>query len=283
MEMSDLSLRVLADLLEARSGQRLADGRRWRLDVTLGPLLRERGYRNLDQLVAALVADGHGRLADAVVDALLNNETFFFRDAAAFALVEQRALVRLAAARADAKRLRIWSAGCSTGQEAFSLAMIFADAAERWRGWQIDIIGTDLSRTAIARARAGLYSQFEIQRGLPVGSMLRHFRQEGDGWRIDPALARTVHFQVRNIVDPPPGGAFDLILCRNLLFYLLPAMRKLACARLAAAIAPDGALMLGAGETVIGNTDAFVSDYEARGLYRPRVSVPEPRPGGATG
>ena len=211
MEMSESARRILSDLLEARSGQKLAHERRWRLDVALGPLLRERCYRGLDQLVAALIPDGHGELAAAVVDALLNNETFFFRDTNSFALMENRALVRLAAARADVRRLRIWSAGCSTGQEAYSLAMMFANAAERWKDWKIDIVATDLSRSAIAQARAGTYSQFEIQRGLPVGDMLRHFTKQGERWCVAPGIARAVRFQVHNIVDPAPGGLFDLI------------------------------------------------------------------------
>lgn len=276
--MSDGTVRIIAGLLEARSGQQLAVSRRWRIETALRPLMQERGFATLDGLVAGLLNDAGG-LADAVVDALLNNETYFFRDLASFRQVESRALTRLAAARAATRRLRVWSAGCSTGQEAYTLAMLFAEAPAQWAGWRIDIVATDLSRAAIARARYGEYSQLEIQRGLPVGLMLRYFTSDGDMWRIDPALARMVRFHVHNLVDRPPGGPFDLILCRNVLFYLTPDVRRLVYGRLASAIAPDGGLMLGAGETVLGNSDAFVSDFECRGIYRPRIEVPAARTG----
>jgi chemotaxis protein methyltransferase CheR len=148
--------------------------------------------------------------------------------------------------------------------------MSFADEPARWQGWTIDIIGTDLSRSAIERARAGIYSQFEVQRGLPVMQMIRWFEELGGGdWRISAKLRDRVRFDARGLIEPPPHpGRFDIILCRNVLLYFTPDMRRLAFNRLAEAIAPDGALMLGAGETVIGQTDRFISDPEHRGLYR---------------
>ena len=164
--------------------------------------------------------------------------------------------------------MSIWCAGCSTGQEVYSLAMSFAEEKARWQGWKIDIIGTDLSRSAVERARAGSYSQFEVQRGLPVVQMIRWF-DEGNGvWEVQRALKDMVRFEVRNMIEPPPHpGRFDIILCRNLLLYFTPDMRRLAFTRLAEAIADDGTLMLGAGETVLGQTERFVSDPDHRGLY----------------
>jgi chemotaxis methyl-accepting protein methylase len=207
-------------------------------------------------------------IAQAVIEALLNNETFFYREPAAFDLLDA-AMIRLREARAETRRLRIWCAGCSTGQEAYSLAMHFA-ADDRWAGWTIDITGSDVSAAAIAQARAGLYSQFEIQRGLPVRQMLRWFDSEGEQWRANAELRQKVLFRTHNLLDAPllPGRC-DVILCRNVLLYFTQSRRAAVFERLAKASAPDGVLMLGAGETVIGQTDRFISDSEHRGLYRP--------------
>jgi chemotaxis protein methyltransferase CheR len=267
--MSDSSGRILAGLLEARTGQQLTMSRRWRIETALQPLMRERSIGSLDGLVAALVARSDERLAEAVVEALLNNETFFFRDRQAFDLLLGPGLARIEALRRRTRRLSIWCAGCSTGQEAYSIAMHFAEHKARWSGWTIDIVGTDVSRSAVEQARSGVYSQFEVQRGLPVVQMMRWFDElPGAAWRIAADLKRSVRFEVRSLVGPPaPAERFDIILCRNVLLYFSPEMRRSAFARLASAAAEDGALMLGAGETVIGQTDAFVSDPECRGLY----------------
>lgn len=271
MEVSETSRRILASLLEAKTGQQLAMNRRWRIETALASIIRERGYDSVDQLVSRLVARADPGLQDAVIEALLNNETYFFRDKLPFDLLMAGPVKRLERARAGRKKLSIWCVGCSSGQEAYSLAMSFADEKLRWAGWQIEIVGTDLSKAAIERARAGTYSQFEVQRGLPVMQMIRHFDELGGGdWRISDALRRQVRFEARNIIDKAPApGKFDVILCRNLLLYFSPDMRRLAFTRLAEAVAPDGTLMLGAGETTLGQTDRFVSDTECRGLYIP--------------
>ena len=271
MEVSETSRRILASLLEAKTGQQLAMNRRWRIETALASVMRERGYDSVDQLVSRLVARADPSLQEAVIEALLNNETYFFRDKLPFDLLMAGPVKRLEKERAGRKKLSIWCAGCSSGQEAYSLAMSFADEKLRWAGWSIEIVGTDLSKAAIARAKSGTYSQFEVQRGLPVMQMIRHFDELGGGdWQISGALRRQVRFEARNITDTPPApGRFDIILCRNLLLYFSPDMRRLAFNRLAEAIAPDGALMLGAGETVLGQTDRFVSDADCRGLYVP--------------
>jgi len=275
MEVSETSRRILASLLEAKTGQQLAMNRRWRIETALTSVMRERGYDSIDQLVSRLVARADPGLQDAVIDALLNNETYFFRDKLPFDLLMAGPIKRLEKDRASRKKLSIWCAGCSSGQEAWSLAMSFADEKLRWAGWQIEIVGTDLSKAAIARAKAGTYSQFEVQRGLPVMQMIRWFDELGGGdWRISETLRRQVRFEARNIIDTPPApGRFDIILCRNLLLYFSPDMRRLAFNRLAEAIAPDGALMLGAGETVMGQTDRFASDADCRGLYIPTAQA----------
>lgn len=271
MEISEASRRILASLLEARSGQQLAMNRRWRIDAALAAIVRERGFANLDQLVARLVSRVDPNLADQVIEALLNNETYFFRDKLPFDLLFAGPVKRLEKLRASEKKLAIWCAGCSTGQEAYSLAIAFAGEQARWQGWKIEIVATDLSKSAIEKARAGVYSQFEVQRGLPVTQMIRWFEELGGGdWGISPRLRDSVRFETRNLIEPPPSpGRFDIVLCRNVLLYFAPDMRRLAFTRLAEACAPDGALMLGAGETVIGQTERFVSDPDCRGLYIP--------------
>lgn len=268
MEINDASGRLLAGLLEARTGQKLAMNRRWRIETALTGLMRERAYENLDDLIAAILSSREPALADEVVDALLNNETFFFRDRGAFDLLLGPALERLARQRASEKKIAIWCAGCSTGQEVYSLAMSFADAKARWEGWRISILGTDVSTAAIKQAREGLYSQFEVQRGLPILQMLRWFEEVDGSWRIASDLRHSVQFRVHNLIEAPPlPGRFDIILCRNVLLYLSTERRRAVFDRLAEASGPDTMLLLGAGETVIGQTDQFFSDPEHRGLY----------------
>jgi chemotaxis protein methyltransferase CheR len=261
------TLKYLATLLEQRTGQQIGPNRLWRVETVLKSLMRERGIANLDALVDLLRTGRDMTLSVDVVEALLNNETFFFRDAQAFDLVRNGALETLRQARASARRISIWCAGCSTGQEAYSLAMIFADAPAKWDGWTIDITATDVSEAAIQKARGGFYSQFEIQRGLPVSSMLKWFDQVGEDWRVRRELARYLRFRRHNLLMAQTGR-FDLVLCRNVLLYFSPERRREAFHRLSARLAPDGYLMLGAGETVIGQTEAFVSSPELRGLYR---------------
>jgi chemotaxis protein methyltransferase CheR len=275
MEISDGAVRILAGLLEARTGQQLAVGRRWRIEAALRPLLQRFGAASLEVLASRVVSGREAELTDAVIEALLNHETFFYRDMRTFQLLGDQGLGRLHATRQRERRLRIWSAGCSTGQEAYTLAMMIADQGGRWAGWSIEILGTDLSATAIAQARSGRYSSFEIQRGLPIGEMLRWFEPQGDEWRATERLTAAVSFRRHNLVDAPPPGRFDAILCRNVLLYFSADVRRLVFGRLASAIAPDGLLMLGAGETAMGQTDQFVSDFECRGFYRPRIDRPE--------
>jgi len=269
VQISDSSSRILAGLLEARTGQQLTISRRWRIETALSSLLRERGIATLDELITILVMGREPSLSQRVVEALLNNETYFFRDRAPFDLLARHALPELARRREKNRRLRIWSAGCSTGQEVYSLAMLFADDPDAWRGWTIDILGTDVSTGCVDRARAGAYSQFEVQRGLGIAQMIKWFEECPDGWRAVEPLRKPVRFQVHNLLEPPPHpGDFDIVLCRNVLLYLSADKRTLAFERLASAMAPDGWLMLGAGETVIGQSAKLGTDINARGLYR---------------
>ena len=269
VQISDSSSRILAGLLEARTGQQLTMNRRWRIETALSALLRERGIATLDELITILVMGREPGLSQQVVEALLNNETYFFRDRTPFDTLARHAIPELAKMRHKSRRIRIWSAGCSTGQEVYSIAMLFAEEPEKWHGWTIDILGSDVSTACIDRARSGVYSQFEVQRGLGINQMIRWFEETGDGWRAIEPLRKPVRFQVHNLLEPAPHpGGFDVVLCRNVLLYLNPEKKALAFERLASSMAEDGWLMLGAGETVIGNTNKLGADISARGLYR---------------
>ena len=269
MEMTPLAARSLAGLLEQMTGQQLASGRRWRIETALQPVMRKHDIASLDML-AGLASQPGSPLREDVVEALLNHETSFYRDLPVFRAIGDEALPVLAQARADSKKLRIWSAGCSTGQEVYSLAFLFSNQKNAWDDWQVDLLGSDVSPQAIAQARNGTYSQFEVQRGLPITDLIARFDQEGDDWRIRSMLKARVSFMVHNLLDQPPAGRFDMILCRNVLLYFSAERRRAVLDRLASAIAPDGMLILGAGETVLGQTDAFVPAAEVRGIYRPR-------------
>jgi chemotaxis protein methyltransferase CheR len=243
--------------------------RRWRLETALSAILRERGIATLDELITILVMGKEPSLSQKVVEALLNNETYFFRDRAPFDLLQRVALPELAQRREKSRRLRIWSCGCSTGQEAYSLAMLFVEEPQKWQGWTIDILGTDVSTSCIDRARRGIYSQFEVQRGLGIQQTIKWFEECPDGWRAIEDVRKPVRFQEHNLLEPPPHpGGFDIVLCRNVMLYLSADKKTLAFDRLAASMAEDGWLMLGAGETVIGQTNKLGADVNARGLYR---------------
>lgn len=278
MEPSPAALQMIAELLTLHTGQELTESRRWRVTSALSALFREHGITNVDQLVCLLDQPPPGQrridLAQSVVEALLNNETYFFRDKPTFDQLPAAILPELARRRANTRRLSIWSAGCSTGQEVYSLAMLFAEQRARWEGWTIEILGTDVSQRAITAARSGRYSQFEVQRGLSVTQMLNWFDECREGWQVRPEIQQMVRFEQHNILDHPPGRrGFDLILCRNVLLYFNQQTRAHTFSRLAAALAPDGFVMLGAGETVTGQTEHFVPSPQRICLFEPEGSL----------
>lgn len=265
------SHQIIADLLCARTGQQMTEGRRWRIDTALAGIFRERGISNVDQLACLLAEPGAETLTRDVIEALLNNETYFFRDRPMFELLSSRVLTDLASRREGSRRLRIWSAGCSTGQEAYTLAIMFAQEPFRWRGWTVEIVGSDISERAVRAAQRACYSQFEIQRGLSMGQMITWFEEAEQGWVPVGALRDMVRFERRNLLDANERGSpFDLVLCRNVLLYFDGATRDRAFTRLNAALADDGWLMLGAGETVVGRTGMFEPVEGNQGLCRKR-------------
>lgn len=264
------AMHVLSALLEQHTGQQIAANRTWRIETALKPVLRARGYETLDELVAALLRDQTGEIAGHAVDALLNQETSFYRDAG---ILETIAEAAEQMGQGLGRRVSIWSAACSTGQEPLSLAMLFAESTMREGRGEPEILATDVSDSALNRARSGRYSQFEIQRGLPIRKMVDWFNADGTDWVAKPELVRRISFRKHNLVsDPPPIGRFDIILCRNVLLYLSPALRRQVFDRLAKVIRPGGLLVLGAGETVFGQSDAFVPSTRHKGFYEPRCA-----------
>ena len=277
--MTEIEFDFLRAYLKARSGLALGPEKRYLVESRLGPVCRRFGLASLGALVAALRTPRDAALERTVVEAMTTNETFFFRDRLPFDLFRDVLLPRMLAARGPTRRLRIWCAAASSGQEPYSLAMLLHEAAPRLAGWSVEIVATDLSTEVLEKAQGGLYSHFEVQRGLPAQLLVRHFSQVGDQWRIAPDLARMVAFRPLNLMQPFEHlGTFDIVYCRNVLIYFDMATKGDVLRRLARALAPDGALLLGAAETVIGLTDALVPDGAHRGLYRQSHAATAPAP-----
>jgi len=257
-------------LLQERTGQVFASNRHWRIEMVLKPIMRRYSIPDLPMLIELLESDSEPKLVSECIEALINNETCFFRDHANFALVGGPVIDALRKKRGQQnKRLRIWSAACSTGQEAYSLAITLAENAEKWRDWDVEIVATDVSGSALDKAKSGRYSQFEIQRGLPVTMMLKYFTQDGDDWNVDANLRQMIKFSKHNQLETASHmGKFDLILCRNMLMYLSGSNRQLALENLSLSLRSDGYLMLGAAETVLGPSELFHSSREFRGFYQ---------------
>jgi len=266
----------LRKLLKERSGLVLAAEKQYLAESRLLPVARRHGMQTLTELVAALRGSASA-LAIQVVDAMTTNETFFFRDKIPFDHVRETIMPALAAARAREKRIRIWCTAASTGQEPYSLAML-VKSIPALSGFRIEIVATDISGEVLDRARNGIYSQFEVQRGLPIQLLVKYFSQSGEQWQIAPELRGMVQFRTLNLLnDFSPLGAFDLVFCRNVLIYFDQPTKSGVLDRLAKQTASDGFLILGAAETVVGLTEAFKPVADKRGLYAPNGQRFAPR------
>jgi chemotaxis protein methyltransferase CheR len=250
-----------------KTGIVISNEKRYLIETRLEPVARQMGLASLVALIAKLRL--REPLAERLsIDALTTNETLFFRDKQPFDVIRETILPQLAAARRGAGLIRIWSAACSTGQEAYSIAMMLEDMRPQLGGIKVEILATDISEKVVEQAKAGVFSQFEVQRGLPVKQLLQHFRQEGTRWRIDPALGRCITFRTGNLLNPfSTLGRFDLILCRNVMIYFAEATKKDILRKLAEVLAPDGSLMLGGAETVLGLSDTLAPHKGHRGVY----------------
>lgn len=276
--MTELDFDFLRILLQRRSGLFLSTEKRYLVESRLGMLCRRRGIAGISALVSQLRLGPASELEAAVIEAMTTNETLFFRDRTPFDLFRDILLPEKLAANAQSRTLRIWCAAVSTGQEAYSIAMLLDEAADRLAGWSIEILGTDISIEVLDRARHGLYSQFEVQRGLPIQLLLKHFRQEGDKWRLSERIRGMVTLKPHNLLEPSQQlGQFDIIFCRNVLIYFDVPTKARVMAALAERLARNGAFILGAAETVIGITTTLVPDPQHRGIYRDASSNAQAR------
>jgi len=272
--MTPIDFDYLAQMLKRRSGLVVTRDKVYLLETRLMPVARTLGIETLEAMVAKLRA-GDEVLARTVTEAMTTNESFFFRDKTPFDQFEKVMLPALLKARAANRKLRIWCAAASTGQEPYSIAMLLKEKAAQVKDWNIEILGTDLSTDVLARAKAGLYSQFEVQRGLPIQFLMKYFAKEGDQWRVREDVRAMVHYRPLNLLDPFTGlGTFDIVFCRNVLIYFDEATKKNVLDRLAQLLTNDGYLSLGAAETVLGITDAFAPIIGTRGLYEKQAARP---------
>lgn len=264
---------LISTVLKHRSGLILPSEKAYLLESRLRPVLRKHGLADLAAL-AAMVRRQDPRVLADVTDAMTINETSFFRDRRPFDLFRETVLPALMAARATRKSIRILCAAASTGQEPYSLAMILAEEAEKLRGWSCEIVAIDLSATALERARAGIYSQFEVQRGLPTPLLLKYFRRAGADWQLSDELRAMVRFREFNLLNElAPFGQCDVVFCRNVLIYFDPATKSRTLENLARRMPRDGALFLGASETVMGLSNAFAPVAGCSGIYRPLTAA----------
>jgi len=266
--VTPLDYEFLRKLLKERSGLDLSADKQYLVESRLVPLARRVGLSGIGELVQKLKG-GTDPLTSDVVEAMTTNETFFFRDKIPFDHLKEAILPALVQARASRRALRIWCAASSTGQEPYSIAMCVKEFAGL-AGWRVEIVATDLSQDVLAKSKAGIYSQFEVQRGLPIQLLVKYFKQVGELWQLDAEIRGMVqHKQLNLLKDFSHLGTFDLIFCRNVLIYFDQDTKAGIFDRMSKMLEPDGALALGAAESVVGISDAFKPYPERRGLYRP--------------
>nr|WP_294510376.1 CheR family methyltransferase [uncultured Rhodopila sp.] len=268
MSLTNAAFDTFASLLKSQSGLVIGTDKIYLLETRLGGILKRENLADLDRLAEALRRPGADRLARDVVEAMTTNESFFFRDDKPFAHFRAQALPRLAAARPAGATIRVWSAASSSGQEAYSLAMIVAESRAVLGDRKVEIVGTDIAREQLARAREGLYSQFEVQRGLPVQMLMRYFRKEESNWRINDTIKAMAQFREFNLLsDLRTLGRFDIVFCRNVLIYFDQPTKARVLGAIAGLMPADGVLYLGGAETVLGITGRFAPLPAERGVY----------------
>lgn len=248
----------LSALVARRSGLALGSGKEYLLEARLIPIANSLGMPSLVELVRHLRVRRDENLEATITEAMTTNETLFFRDKTPFEELKEQILPELIANRQTSRRLRIWSAAASTGQEAYSLLMTIRESFPQLSTWRIEVIGTDISQQALSKARQGIYSQFEVQRGLPIQLLVKYFQQVPEGWQISQELRNAVCFKPLNLLENLSSlGEFDIIFCRNVLIYFEQANKTTILDRMERQLRPDGYLVLGAAETVLGVTNRF--------------------------
>jgi chemotaxis protein methyltransferase CheR len=266
--VKDQDYKFFEDLLRKESGLIITPEKIYLLESRLLPLAQKYTTQGgLEGLAQKMRLTPNAELQRAVVEAMTTNETSFFRDITPFQRLKEDVLPSFIKTRAAQKTLRIWSAACSSGQEPYSIAMLLKEYPQL-AGWRLDIVATDLSHDILAQAKAGLYSQFEIQRGLPVQMLVKYFTKQGDNWLVKPELKDPITFRTTNLLtDLGHLGQFDIVFCRNVLIYFdIPTKAKVLAA-IKGVLKQDGALFLGGAETVIGISEAFKPLADVRGVY----------------
>jgi chemotaxis protein methyltransferase CheR len=263
-----LDYEYLRKLLKERSGLDLSADKQYLVESRLIPLARRAGLGGIAELVQKM-KNGAEALTTDVVEAMTTNETFFFRDKIPFDHLRDTILPQLVPARTNRRALRIWSAASSTGQEPYSIAMCLREFGPALSGWRIEIVATDLSQDVLEKSKAGIYSQFEVQRGLPIQMLVKYFKQTGELWQLNADIRGMVQHRQLNLLHDFSGlGKFDIIFCRNVLIYFDQDTKIRIFERLSKMLEADGTLMLGAAETVVGISDAFRPSPDKRGLYQ---------------
>ena len=276
--MTPLDYDFLRKCLKDRSGLVLSGDKQYLVESRLLPVARRAGLGGLGELVSTLKRGNADALMTTVVEAMMTNESLFFRDKTPFEHFRTTVMPALTAARRSSRTLRIWCAAASTGQEPYSLAMALKEMERDLSGWRIELLATDISNEVLEKARQGLYSQFEVQRGLPIQLLIKHFVQVGELWQIAPEIRAMIKYRQLNLLaDFSHLGMFDLVFCRNILIYFDQATKIDLLNRLAKIVAGDGYLVLGAAETVVGLTDSFKTVGDKHGLYTPNVRQPKPK------
>lgn len=266
---------AFADLLKEKSGLSLAPEKSYLLESRLKPVADKHGHPSVDALSFALQGGVPDQdLVHDIIEAMTTNETFFFRDTTPFDTFKEVVIPYMEKERASSRKFRLWCAAASSGQEPYSLAMILKEAGAPWSTWASEILATDLSEDILEQAQAGLYSQFEVQRGLPIQLLMAYFTQVEDKWQINQDIIKMIKYEKFNLLDSPAKyGMFDVIFCRNVLIYFDAETKTEVFSRLAKQLSPDGFLFLGGAETVIGLTEDFVPYPNKRGLYVKKDSV----------
>jgi chemotaxis protein methyltransferase CheR len=268
MSLTNAAFDTLASLLKNQSGLVIGTDKIYLLETRLGAILKRETLADMNQLAERLRRPGNDLLACDVVEAMTTNESFFFRDDKPFVHFRAQALPRIAAARPPGSTIRVWSAASSSGQEAYSLSMIVAESRAVLGDRKVEIVGTDISREQLTRAREGVYSQFEVQRGLPVQMLMRYFGKEESNWRINETIRAMAQFREFNLLsDLRALGRFDIVFCRNVLIYFDQPTKARVLGAVAGIMPADGILYLGGAETVLGITGRFAPLPAERGVY----------------
>ncbi len=258
----------VSSTLRKRSGLVLTQDKAYLLESRLMPLARKNGMQSVDELISKLRSSTDDALLVGVTEAMTTNESFFFRDQKPFDLFRDEVLPKLMEARTGKKSLRIWCAAASSGQEPYTLSIVLKEAAAKLTGWRHEIVGTDISHDILRKAKSGMYTQFEVQRGLPIQLLIKYFDKIEDQWQIKPEIRNMVDYRYFNLLDKlTPLGMFDVVFCRNVLIYFDPETKTKVLSGIADLMPPDGLLFLGGAETVLGISDRFKPVKGQRGVY----------------